>query len=52
MQFRVKIRLNHFVVTVWREWLTDEVMKRIGLGERQIKAIMHLKVTEIDVIWD
>jgi ATP-dependent DNA helicase RecG len=34
----------YFVVTVWRDWLTDEVMKRIGLGERQIKAIMHLKV--------
>jgi hypothetical protein len=34
----------HFVVTLWRDWLTDEVIKRLGLGERQIKAIMHVKV--------
>jgi len=34
----------HFVVTLWRDWLTDEVIKRLGLGERQMKAIMHVKV--------
>jgi len=33
----------HFVVTLWRDWLTDEVIKRLGLGERQMKAIMHVK---------
>jgi predicted HTH transcriptional regulator len=34
----------YFVVTVWRDWLTDEVMTKGGLGERQKKAIMHVKV--------
>ena len=34
----------YFVVTVWRDWLTDEVIKRLGLGERQMKAIMYVKV--------
>jgi len=34
----------HFVVTLWRDWLTDEVIKRLGLGERQVKAVMHVKV--------
>jgi ATP-dependent DNA helicase RecG len=34
----------HFVVTLWRDWLTEAVMTGIGLGERQIKALMHVKV--------
>lgn len=34
----------YFVVTVWRNWLTKEVMTGLGLGERQIKAVMHVKV--------
>lgn len=34
----------HFVVTLWRDWLTDEVMTGLGLGERQMKAVMHVKV--------
>jgi ATP-dependent DNA helicase RecG len=29
----------YFVVTVWRDWLTEEVMKRLALGG----AVMHLK---------
>lgn len=36
-------RAGIFVTTLWRDWLTDEVMKRLVLGDRQVKAIMHLK---------
>lgn len=33
----------HFVTTVWRDWLTDAVMKELGLNERQQKAVKHVK---------
>jgi predicted HTH transcriptional regulator len=33
----------YFVVTVWRDWLMDEVMKGLGLGERQMKAVIYIK---------
>jgi len=34
----------HFVVTLWRDWLTDDIMATLGLKERQIKAIAHVKI--------
>jgi len=34
----------HFVVTLWREWLTDKVMAGLGLNERQMKAVAYVKV--------
>ena len=34
----------HFVVTLWRNWLTEKVLSGLGLNERQIKAIMYIKV--------
>lgn len=34
---------GEFGITVWRDWLTDEVMGQLGLNERQMKAIAHLK---------
>ena len=34
----------HFVVTLWRDWLTTEVLMRQGLSERQMKAVTHVKV--------
>jgi len=34
----------YFVVTVWRDWLTREIMTGLGLEERQMKAVMHVKV--------
>ncbi len=37
-------RSGSFVITLWRDWLTEEVIKVLGVGERQIKAIMHVKV--------
>ncbi len=33
----------HFVVTVWRDWLTDEVLAGFNLNERQLKAVAHVK---------
>ena len=33
----------HFVVTLWRDWLTDEVVAELELNERQKKAIDYVK---------
>lgn len=33
----------HFVVTVWRDWLTDEVLAEYNLNDRQKKAVVYLK---------
>ena len=35
----------YFVVTVWRDWLTEEVRAGLQLNERQIKAASHVKIT-------
>jgi len=34
----------HFVVTVWRDWLTDEVLAGLNLTDRQKSAIALVKV--------
>jgi len=36
-------RGNQFVVTLWRDWLTADVLARMGLNDRQRKAIAHVK---------
>jgi predicted HTH transcriptional regulator len=36
-------RSGQFVTTVWRDWLTDAVVKELGLSERQIKAVAFIK---------
>jgi len=36
----------HFVTTIWRDWLTDEVLAGLGLNERQMKAVSYLKRQE------
>lgn len=33
----------HFVTTVWRDWLTDAVMVKLGLNERQKKGVSMCK---------
>ena len=33
----------YFVVTVWRDWLTEEVMASLNLNERQRKALILIK---------
>jgi ATP-dependent DNA helicase RecG len=34
----------HFIVTLWRDWLTDDVLAGLNLNYRQRKAIEYLKV--------
>jgi len=38
-------RGNQFVVTLWRDWLTEEVLAGYKLNDRQKQAISHVKVT-------
>lgn len=38
------LRAGSFVVTLWRDWLTGEVLAGYNLNERQIKAIDFVKV--------
>ncbi len=35
----------HFVVTLWRDWLTDDVLVGLNLNERQLQAVAHVKKT-------
>lgn len=37
-------RAGQWVVTLWRDWLTKEVLHGLGLNERQMKAITYVKV--------
>jgi predicted HTH transcriptional regulator len=34
---------EHFVATIWRDWLTDDVLAGLGLNERQLKAVRTVK---------
>jgi len=36
----------HFVTTIWRDWLTDDVLVGLGLNERQMKGVSYLKRKE------
>jgi len=33
----------HFVVTLWRDWLTDEITASLGLSDRQRQAVRFVK---------
>lgn len=35
-----------FVQTLWRDWLTDEVLAELNLNERQKKAVLYLKMNQ------
>ena len=37
-------RAGQFVTTIWRDWLTAEVISGFDLNERQQKAVAYLKV--------
>jgi ATP-dependent DNA helicase RecG len=37
-------RQGFFVLTLWRDWLTNEVLARFHLNERQLQAITYLKI--------
>ena len=36
-------REGFFVSTIWRDWLTQEVLVGFHLNERQVKAVSHVK---------
>lgn len=38
-----ELRAGSFVITLWRDWLTDEVLTRLDVNDRQRLAIMYLK---------
>jgi predicted HTH transcriptional regulator len=38
-------RGGSFVLTIWRDWLTAELMELLGLNERQKKAVTIVKTT-------
>ncbi len=33
----------HFVTTVWRDWLTDDVLAKLGLSDRQMGIVLRVK---------
>ncbi len=39
------MRGGEFTTTVWRDWLTSEVLAGYTLNERQLKAVLHTKTT-------
>jgi ATP-dependent DNA helicase RecG len=36
-------RAGEFTVTVWRDWLTEKMVVTLGLNERQVRVVGHLK---------
>jgi len=38
-------RAGEFSVTIWRDWLTTDVLAGMGLNDRQLLAVGHLKTT-------
>lgn len=38
-----ELRQGFFVITLWRDWLTADIVERLDLNERQKKAIQYLK---------
>jgi ATP-dependent DNA helicase RecG len=40
-------RSGFFVVTLWRDWLTNEVLADLNLNERQFRAIAYLKTHRV-----
>jgi predicted HTH transcriptional regulator len=40
-------RSGSFVITLWRDWLTAEVLAKLGLNERQMEAITYLKTNGV-----
>jgi ATP-dependent DNA helicase RecG len=39
-----ELRGGSFVITLWRDWLTDEVLAGLNLNERQLHAVTHVKL--------
>jgi predicted HTH transcriptional regulator len=34
---------EHFVATIWRDWLTNDLLSGLGLNERQLKAVSYVR---------
>ncbi|SEM59442.1 Putative ATP-dependent DNA helicase recG C-terminal [Syntrophus gentianae] len=39
-------RSGSFVITLWRDWLTDQVMAALALNDRQRQALAYLKTQQ------
>jgi ATP-dependent DNA helicase RecG len=39
-------RSGSFVLTLWRDWLTESVLAEYGLSDRQHAVVLHMKVSE------
>jgi len=37
-------RAGQWVVTLWRDWLTEDMLAGLGLSDRQIEAVKYVKV--------
>jgi predicted HTH transcriptional regulator len=37
-------RSGSFVLTLWRDWLTDQVLNELDLNDRQRRALAYLKM--------
>jgi ATP-dependent DNA helicase RecG len=42
-----ELRHGFFVVTLWRDWLTDDVLAGLQLSDRQLQAIGYLKIHRV-----
>ncbi|MDD2466755.1 MAG: hypothetical protein PHI97_22380 [Desulfobulbus sp.] len=40
-------REGFFVTTIWRDWLTPEVLAGSNLNERQVNAVRYLKINQM-----
>lgn len=38
-----ELRAGSFVLTLWRDWLTDEVLAELALNDRQMKALRIIR---------
>ena len=38
-----ELRQGFFVITLWRDWLTEELLARLDLSDRQLDAVAYLK---------
>ena len=38
-----ELRAGSFVLTLWRDWLTDEVLAELALNDRQVKALRIIR---------
>lgn len=38
-----ELRAGSFIVTLWRDWLTDDALANLGLNERQLRAVVYVR---------